>query len=94
MRIVNKRKFARGIILVTLVVAGITQTLHNDWKDEYTTTEVYVQRGDTLWSIAENYVPDNVDIREYIYEVRKLNNMASANINAGDIITVYERGEK
>ena len=97
MKIVNKKKFARFICLVVLLVMGITYVAHtsqNDWLDDYTTTTVYVQDGDTLWSIADDYVSDDIDIRDYIYEVRKLNNMDSYDVYAGDIITVYERSER
>jgi uncharacterized protein YpuA (DUF1002 family) len=94
-KIVNKKKFTRFICILALLIIGITYTTHTlqtDWTDEYTTTKVYVQSGDTLWSIAEQYVPDGIDIRDYMYEIRELNNMTTSDVYAGDVITVYEKG--
>ena len=97
MKIVNKFKFARFICILAALVIGTTYVAHtsqNDWLNDYTTTTVVVQYGDTLWTIADDYVSDDIDIRDYIYEVRKLNNMTSANVYAGDVITIYERSER
>lgn len=46
---------------------------------------VYVFKGDTLWSIAKQY-NTKMDIREYIYEVKKLNNMETSELYAGQEI--------
>ena len=58
------------------------------WHDNRTTQTVIVKSGDTLWDIAEQYKPDNIDIREYIYDVKTLNNISST-IHEGDTILVY-----
>ena len=50
--------------------------------------EYAVCKGDTLWKIAEKYKLENQDPREYIYEVKKLNNMTSASIYEGQIIKI------
>lgn len=95
MKIVNKKKFARFICILILFIMGITQIVHtkqNDWLKDYNTTDIYVGSGETLWTIAEEYVTDDIDIRDYIYEVQKLNNMKSSNVYEGDIITIYAKG--
>ena len=94
-KIVNKKKFTRFICILAILIIGITYTAHtlqSDWTNDCATTKVYIQSGDTLWSIAEQYVPDGVDICEYMYEIRQLNNMTSGDVYAGDVITVYEKG--
>ena len=55
-------------------------------KPEYVT--VKVQDGDTLWTLAKEYGPQDQDIRETIYNIRKLNDMDSSNIIAGQYITI------
>ena len=37
------------------------------------------QKGDTLWSIAEKY-SKNTDIRQYIYDLKKLNDMEQSSL--------------
>ena len=96
MKIVNKKKFIRFIcILATLIVSTtyIAHTTQNDWTTNCTITEIYVTPGDTLWEIAEEHKPNGIDTREYIYEIKRLNNMSTSDIHEGDAITIYERGE-
>lgn len=50
------------------------------------TTTVYVTAGDTLWSICEENLPANEDLRSYIYKVKRLNKMETSNIYAGQEI--------
>lgn len=45
---------------------------------------VRVQQGDTLWAIAGNYAPEDMDVREYICKIKKANNMDRSDIYAGD----------
>lgn len=58
---------------------------------EYET--VNVTQGDTLWNIAREYISEKEDIRDYIYMIRKVNNLESANIHPGDqlLIPVYKK---
>ncbi|WFD12039.1 LysM peptidoglycan-binding domain-containing protein [Tepidibacter hydrothermalis] len=58
---------------------------------EYET--VNVTQGDTLWNIAKENISEKEDIRDYIYMIRKVNNLESVNIHPGDqlLIPVYEK---
>ena len=62
------------------------------WYNNRTTQVITVHYGDTLWSIAEEYKPDNVDVREYIHDIKKLNKMSDSTIHGGDTILVYVYG--
>lgn len=42
-----------------------------------------VSPGDTLWGIAQRFAPADIDPRYAVYSLRELNNLASANIVAG-----------
>lgn len=55
-------------------------------KPEYVT--VKVQDGDTLWTLAREYGPQDQDVRRTIYNIRQLNDMDSSNIIAGQYITI------
>lgn len=52
-----------------------------------TTVEKYetviVRAGDTLWGIAKSNLPSGMDIREYIYVIKKANNITGSIIYPG-----------
>ncbi|MEW6243965.1 MAG: LysM peptidoglycan-binding domain-containing protein [Bacillota bacterium] len=52
------------------------------------TRTVVVARGDTLWSIAERHAPKGTDLRQYVFAMRKLNNLSDAMILPGQTITL------
>jgi hypothetical protein len=96
MKIVNKKKFVRSMMmligLVILIVLGlITTTTYS--KTEIGYKEDYVLKGDTLWSIAEQEVNQNEyyknkDIREVMYEIRQLNHITNDNLEIGQKIII------
>ena len=47
-------------------------TIYTPPKTEFIT----VQQGETLWTICREYCPDNMDIREYIDKIQRLNNIS------------------
>ena len=56
-----------------------------DIKTYYAIT---VESGDTLWSIAQNYVGSKTDIREFIYEIKTLNDLDSSDIQIGQELLI------
>lgn len=60
---------------------------YNNWLESRKITEIYIENGDTLWNIAQQYKPNFMDIREYVYEIKQLNDIDM--IYAGDIIQIY-----
>lgn len=82
MRIVNKKKFIRMVILVIGVIMLLFMCFSNISfsKGEVKTKTIYVSSGDTLWTIAKeeqenNSYYENKDIRDIIYQIKKLNNI-------------------
>ena len=52
-------------------------------------TDIEIEKGDTLWSIAKTYNKNSgMEIREYIREVKQMNRMVSDDIEAGDSLTI------
>lgn len=50
---------------------------------------VRVEAGDTLWTIADEYIADlNIDKQEYIAEICALNDICEDEIHAGDYVVV------
>ena len=90
------RKYLLSIIfygLIAVVVISLFSCLdtdkkaYNEWLESREITEIYIEKGDTLWNIAQKYKPHFMDIREYVYEIQQLNNIDM--IYAGDIIQIY-----
>lgn len=87
----------KGAIFATFVLAFamiLTASLIRDFitptMNAYTWTETThkVRAGETLWGIADEYRPADVDRSEYINAVVELNDIDGYMIYAGDNITV------
>lgn len=52
-------------------------------------TSIQVKQGDSLWSIAGNYISaDYTDMNDYIDEIKDLNHLSSDAIHAGEYLLV------
>lgn len=88
MRIANKNRFITVIMILSIVLISIFNLSFAKVKVE---TEYYVvSAGDTLWSIACEYKKDGQDVREYIYELRKLNNLENCTIYPGQELKIIK----
>jgi len=71
----------------TLVMAKDAEENRIEYNRYY--TDIEIEHGDTLWSIAKTYnVNSNMEIREYIKEVKQINSMVGDKIEAGDSLTI------
>ena len=50
--------------------------------------QIKVQSGDTLWTLAQEYGPSDMDVRNVIYEICRLNGITAADLQAGQYITI------
>ena len=91
-KITNRFRFtifvALTIILVTTLVnfALGLNTAASLTMQEY--MEIDISSGDTLWSIAQNYMPDDMDIRDAVGHLCDLNNITAEELYAGMTIQV------
>ena len=89
MRIVNKKRFIRSVAIVMFLLIGLFNiSVAKTDKKEAETIDYTIARGQTLWSIAKEYTPDNKDIRKTIHEIRELNNLTNATIYEGQTIKI------
>ena len=73
-------------IIITITFASCSKEYVDTRKGvDYNTFEYTVTEGETLWTIAEEYCPEDMDIRKYIYEVEKLNDI-TAELSIGQTI--------
>ena len=94
LKIVNKKKFIRSLVLVVslliLILFGITNAYS---KTEIIYKEDYIIKGDTLWSIAKNEINTNAyyknrDIRDVMFEIREINHLQDGNLTIGQKIII------
>lgn len=57
-------------------------------KSEVQYETVYIQSGDTLWSIAETYRPQHIKLQQFIREIKKHNKMDNAMLYAGTTLQI------
>lgn len=87
----------RNTIVATTVLLSIV-TLHtivgahsqrNEWIENRQVETIRVAPNETLWEIAEENKPDFMDTRDYIYEIKQLNNMQDTYLYIGDELYIY-----
>lgn len=86
MRIKNKFKFIRSTTILILIILGIFCISISKEKTEY--IDYTVGRGETLWNIAADHTDG--DIRDYIYEIKNINNMTSSELKEGQTIKILK----
>lgn len=81
-----------AIIIITILVGSSISGLANPntkTASHKYYTSVTIEKGDTLWSIASEYMSPEYDgIEDYIMEVRTINHLYSDGIYAGEYLTV------
>lgn len=90
-----------AISIITILVTSIflcgyaigkNKAIDEVWHNNRSVKAVTVHYGDTLWSIAKEYKPNNVYILEYIEDIKQLNKITNSTIHGGDTILVYVYG--
>lgn len=85
-----------GILLGTTINALASSNADPASYNKYYTS-IRVEAGDTLWTIADEYIADlDIDKMEYIQEICNLNQIQEDDIKAGEYIIVayYSREVK
>ena len=90
MIIKNKFKFIRSVTIIVFLLITLFSTSIAKTNIEEETISYIVCKGDTLWTIAKEYKADDKDIRQYIYEIKKIYNMTNSNIYEGQILRIVK----
>lgn len=95
MRIKNKKKFIRGLLIIIAIISifACKSTFSFDDKNDKSYKTIYVANGETLWEIAENEQKSNdyykdKDIREIVYSIRRINKLESSTLYNGQELKV------
>lgn len=78
--------FVLALIILLLILSPLFNTGQAMTPTHFKT--YIVAQGDTLWEIAKLTLPDNTDIRDYISEIRKTNDLDNANIKVGQNLMI------
>lgn len=78
-----------GVLLgSSMISAGRSKASEQPENFKYYTS-IQIENGDTLWSIANEYISDEYEsIQEYIDEVKCINQLGPDDIHAGQYLTV------
>lgn len=82
----NKRRFYSFILVALIAFSSLLFATNIEGESsEVQYTQITVEKGDTLWGIAQRYNTDG-DIRSYINIIEKVNNISDSTIYEGDVI--------
>lgn len=77
------------IALLLLVILTMGFTLHPQERAEFTQTITrMIQKGDTLWDIAQEYNPEGHDIRNYVAMISRVNDLHNQPLMPGETILI------
>ena len=95
MKIVNKIKFIKSILIISFVLIFFSLILSKSSFsfEETKYKNIIVSSGDTLWSIAKeeknnNDYFKNKDIRDVIFVIKHLNNLDNSNLKIGKELNI------
>ena len=95
-RVTSKFRFTVFLVIMFLCIStGLStvlgfNTVNSASMDQYHV--VNVKSGDTLWNIACEYGPDDMDVRQVVYDICDANEIAADELTAGTkiIVPVYQ----
>lgn len=91
-RIKSKVRFTIFLALVIIIAFTVATTILGLNTASSSSMNVYdqveIHTGDTLWEIACEYCPDDMDVRAYVYDICDINNTSADQLEAGQKILV------
>jgi LysM domain-containing protein len=92
-KVVDMNKFKRfifiSVLLISIVLFTLLFTIKVYSKDIPQYNYITVEEGDTIWSIASNYLDkSDMEIRKLVYVISNENNIYNASIYPGDVIKI------
>lgn len=77
------------LIILSAILIPATVTAKRNVDREKNIISVQIESGDTLWSIAQEYITDEYrNINAYIKEIKDVNNLSSDTIHAGNYLII------
>lgn len=94
-KIINKGRFLLFLSIPVIIIFSILFGMKVNARNETGSTfeSIYVEEGDSLWSISNKYAPKNMDIRLYIDNVMEINELETVMLRPGQMLNVPIQGE-
>ena len=93
-RIKNRARFigflALACIVVCFVISGVFSRSSANEKRDMRYTEVVIEEGDTLWSLAKTYGSGDKDVREVVYDICIANDIKASDLRPGQVLRIPE----
>lgn len=91
--IVNAKRFFIFITLILILFTSLFFMIFNIQKAygdilEENFKEYYISKGDNLWNIALENMPEGYDVRKMVYEIKKINGIDTGLIYEGSTIKI------
>lgn len=91
-RIKSEMRFTL-FLLVCIIIIMLTGSILFDNNPAIALTDknyetVEISLGDTLWEIACEYAPKNMDVRRAVFKLQELNGLTAADIMPGMVIKI------
>ncbi len=91
-RVANKARFTAFVAVTLVLMAFIVSTAlgYNTASGASTKefVQVKVESGDTLWALAQEYGPADMDVRSVVFQICRLNGLSAGDLQPGQYITI------
>ena len=88
----SKKRFSVFVFLVVFMLTAATGAVAGSESTAAMSDPVYaeiqIESGDTLWDLANKYGPENVDTREIIHTICRINEISPDEIQPGQTILI------
>ncbi|MGM0445780.1 MAG: cell division suppressor protein YneA [Bacillota bacterium] len=85
----NKKLFAVITVIIVLTITLITlYTINGLTEKEVYYKNIEIKNGQTLWKIVEKEFGNDTNIRKYVYQIKKINNLENSNIRPGQVLKI------
>ena len=91
-RIKSRLRFTVFIALMIIITVSSTNTMLGLYDASSLTVKEYksveICSGDTLWQLAKEHMPSDMDTRRAVHQICNLNDIAAADIYPGQTIQI------
>ncbi len=94
-RLIRQRKLRRQrnvafmiVLVFVITIASVAFANHNRSQIESEAVSITVCPGDTVWSIAKEYKPQDISLEEFVYNISANNGIKDGNIVCGQTLYI------